>query len=455
VSFAGVNDDDLATEDRAVSNDPLFRTVADVLGVSPDQIDDGSSPDTLPSWDSLMHLNLVMAIEEEFQVSLTPDDTLEMRDVGRIRSILHGRGIPVQSAAAGVQFMDCPEDFIPRLREFFADMYSPEYVLARDERFLRWQFSGIDAASPGGPLRMKIALVDGQLAGCVGYVPVDVQMAGRVSPGAWAANWMVDDRYRRLGLGPLLIRELSRDFDVALALGGNSDAHQLLPRMGWTDFGNLPRYVRVLDERGAALLTVAGELRWPAIAAAPAADSGLDITRVDSFDERAAALWDRTHGESDAGTRRSAEFLNWRYTRHPNFDYVRLVASRGGAVEGFAVYRIEQARDLPVRIGRMVELVASPVASRPLIAAVIDGARQSGAAVVDFFCSSRRVAGPLLESGFLPGTESPAAEIPMLFQPVDRGRVGVLFMAHLGDAPDGASLDWYVTTADGDQDRPS
>jgi hypothetical protein len=74
---------------------------------------------------------------------------------------------------------------------------------------------------------------------------------------------------------------------------------------------------------------------------------------------------------------------------------------------------------------------------------------------VDFFCSSRRVADPFLDCGFLPGTESPAAEIPMLFQPVDRSRAGVLFMAHLGGAPDGAEADWYVTTADGDQDRPS
>src|SRR4051812_25554365 len=145
-----------------------------------------------------------------------------------------------------VRFTDCPADFIPEVQEFFAAMYSPHYVMARDTPFLRWQFSGFNGHTSAGPLHLKIALVDGKLAGCVGYIPADVHIAGRTRRGAWAANWMVDDSYRRLGLGPLLIRELSKAYEVTAALGGNSDAHQLLPRMGWTDFGNLPRYVRVV-----------------------------------------------------------------------------------------------------------------------------------------------------------------------------------------------------------------
>ena len=47
----------------------------------------------LSAWDSLNHLNLVMAIEEEFKVSLSPDDTLDMRDVGQIRAILRTHGV--------------------------------------------------------------------------------------------------------------------------------------------------------------------------------------------------------------------------------------------------------------------------------------------------------------------------------------------------------------------------
>ena len=74
------------TEDR------LCQTVAGVLGVAPEALTDASSPETLPAWDSLNHLNLVMALESEFGVSLTPEDALEMRTIGLMREILRRNG---------------------------------------------------------------------------------------------------------------------------------------------------------------------------------------------------------------------------------------------------------------------------------------------------------------------------------------------------------------------------
>jgi acyl carrier protein len=73
--------------------DGLRRTLASVLGVRPEEINDESSPDTIASWDSLNHLNLVMAIEGEFGVSLSAEDAMEMRNVGLIRTILGQHGV--------------------------------------------------------------------------------------------------------------------------------------------------------------------------------------------------------------------------------------------------------------------------------------------------------------------------------------------------------------------------
>jgi hypothetical protein len=91
-----------------------------------------------------------------------------------------------------------------------------------------------------------------------------------------------------------------------------------------------------------------------------------------------------------------------------------------------------------------------------LLASVLEDARAEGVAAVDFFCASRRLASPLHAAGFLAGEQPPASEIPILFQPLDRGRTGILFMANLQKVPEAASVrEWYVTKADGDQDRPS
>ena len=48
--------------------------LASVLEVNLAQIDDESSMDTIGSWDSLRQMNLVLALEEAFAVSIPDDD---------------------------------------------------------------------------------------------------------------------------------------------------------------------------------------------------------------------------------------------------------------------------------------------------------------------------------------------------------------------------------------------
>ena len=78
---------------RIQRQERLHRTISSILGVAASDLDDASSPKDVSSWDSLNHLNLVMALEQEFGVSLSVDDALEMRSVGHIRAVLAKHGI--------------------------------------------------------------------------------------------------------------------------------------------------------------------------------------------------------------------------------------------------------------------------------------------------------------------------------------------------------------------------
>lgn len=57
---------------------------ADVLGVPPATLEPGSGPDTVETWDSVAHLNLIMAAEERFQISLSPE---EMEGIHSLRDL--------------------------------------------------------------------------------------------------------------------------------------------------------------------------------------------------------------------------------------------------------------------------------------------------------------------------------------------------------------------------------
>lgn len=52
--------------------------MASVFNISESKIDENASPDSIDEWDSLSHTNLVMALEQGFDVSFTTDEVIEM-----------------------------------------------------------------------------------------------------------------------------------------------------------------------------------------------------------------------------------------------------------------------------------------------------------------------------------------------------------------------------------------
>jgi len=68
---------------------------SDILGVPVDKITADSSPQTIENWDSIQHLNLVLAIEEKFGLQLEPEDIEQMKTVGAAAALVD----KLQSAA--------------------------------------------------------------------------------------------------------------------------------------------------------------------------------------------------------------------------------------------------------------------------------------------------------------------------------------------------------------------
>lgn len=52
----------------------IKKVMGDVFNVDPDEINENTAPDNLEAWDSLKHMNLVVALEEEFNVEFDDDE---------------------------------------------------------------------------------------------------------------------------------------------------------------------------------------------------------------------------------------------------------------------------------------------------------------------------------------------------------------------------------------------
>ena len=73
----------------------VFKVVSQVMDVPVGELTEDSSPDTVEKWDSLQHMNLVLALEEEFNLSFTDEEIVEMLNVKIIIETLRLKGIKI------------------------------------------------------------------------------------------------------------------------------------------------------------------------------------------------------------------------------------------------------------------------------------------------------------------------------------------------------------------------
>ena len=71
--------------------DQVRAMASDLFGVRAEQITAESSPQTLENWDSIQHLNLVLALEEKFGLQLSPEEIEQMKSIGETARLIEGK----------------------------------------------------------------------------------------------------------------------------------------------------------------------------------------------------------------------------------------------------------------------------------------------------------------------------------------------------------------------------
>ena len=64
--------------------DEILKVVSQVMNVDEEELNDESSPATITNWDSLKHMNLILALEEKFSVSFSDEEIVSMLNVKQI-----------------------------------------------------------------------------------------------------------------------------------------------------------------------------------------------------------------------------------------------------------------------------------------------------------------------------------------------------------------------------------
>ena len=68
--------------------DKIKEVIANILNIDTHLIKDDASPETIEQWDSLKQMNIIIALEEEFNIEFLDDEIFEMLNYKLIESTI-------------------------------------------------------------------------------------------------------------------------------------------------------------------------------------------------------------------------------------------------------------------------------------------------------------------------------------------------------------------------------
>ena len=71
----------------------IKKVMSEVFDLDVNTINSSSSPDNIDSWDSLKHMNLIVALEEEFGVEFDDQEIVDSMNYALILNIVSGKKI--------------------------------------------------------------------------------------------------------------------------------------------------------------------------------------------------------------------------------------------------------------------------------------------------------------------------------------------------------------------------
>ena len=75
----------------------LYNVVAGVLKIEAKVLDEESNALNTPNWDSLRHIELMLAVEMAFSVQFTMAEMVSMQNLGDMRRLLIAKGVTFET----------------------------------------------------------------------------------------------------------------------------------------------------------------------------------------------------------------------------------------------------------------------------------------------------------------------------------------------------------------------
>jgi hypothetical protein len=351
----------------------------------------------------------------------------------------------------------------PRISDFLNEYWAKNHIYTRNRPLFDWSFKRPGHWDPES-YSFSLAVDGSELVGILGGIPFTLNRFGQSSKAVWIVNYVIRPDYRKGATALQLLSSFRKpEFGAVVAFGINPATVAIYQVLRGQVLPEIPRHFLVLPHQGermACALKLA-YANWSDERAA-SLTSAFELPELPvsplQIGHSLPASWDEVdwpaHASKTIGAARDADFLNWRYRSHPDFQYRFLTVSEGKRT-GLAVWRLETIRAETPHGRKDVDCIG-----RLVLGAFVGELDRAGAMGADYYGYHGETRKILQELGFRGSSIHPdGSALPSRFQPLDGKGGGILSAVFLRDAKsptqDDCECPWYWTKSDSDQDRPN
>lgn len=302
------------------------------------------------------------------------------------------------------------------------------------------------AMKPRSPV--FLFLRDEEVLGHIATIPVQLSANHQIFPGHWVVGFMVLPEYRNGLIGPLLIKKVNENLDLAFTLHVEEAPLRIFKGLGWKHLGVIPQYVYMLNAHRffhnirleqmtflekyskawanwfnmiishaltRFLMTTLASLIFSIFSLVTiwgrlTPERGT-VREEKAFEASYDTLWQRVQGKFDALIVRDRAYLEARYGQQMS-NYRLLACRHREKLLGYLILKIKQFQNDPrmgnIRMGTIVDCLFDPADRRVQQSLLVAAMRLCRSKEVDvIFCTAShfQVQELLMVNGFikLPG----------------------------------------------------
>jgi predicted N-acetyltransferase YhbS len=262
-------------------------------------------------------------------------------------------------------------EYSTRDKQGVFELRKAAYGESFDEQAWEWKFEN----GPLRPAQILVAEKDALIIGIRPTIFMPMKIMNEVLIAGLNVDVMTHPDFRRRGIFSTLVRESlkrlnEQGVNIAFTFPNENSYPGYVRRLRWYHVCSLPLLAKPLNIDNivkkyfkTSLLRKPAKLMARAVistllSSEPSRPNGLQISTVESFDDRFNELWQRASSQYQIAVVRDKKYLNWRYIDRPGQEYTVFSAQRGTNLVGYVIVK-SNVRMFDLVLGLIVDILAS------------------------------------------------------------------------------------------------